>query len=505
MTEFKRPPLEGLFQTKGEESDSLLPVKQQIEHFEQKSRLNFNKSRPAPPPPGAQIQLPKIGNYQPKILLRSRSDDSKNDSDSNVPHSARETTGIYSRHFNRSVSQDSDNSAAYQKLQDNDNLDISKKYMIIGDKDVPITVHQTDHTDEEQGNTYYSPYGTENPAFVSDNKTVLDNENTESATTLDFEEVSKKTIFDEDFDENKENFDAGNVKNNPLFGKDMPIDIEDENKDDIIDDTPIPPPRRKNKPAPARPASMPPMEYPVKPAPRLDSVSETEEPYIPEPDYDDDVAETKYSKYSEVPRKPSLDNQRSNNFSKFTGEDYSQYLSDDEDYFSDHTYTWRKNIQYRRKGPSQTGKQRPISHPQKGGGSRKPQGGLKPLGKTKHDPKMESIKRNTIRDFSFSDSKIGYGDRTVKSTSAKGRYEKRNKERPRIDGSEGSYEEFLRMRSNENGSSSSADSGHDTGDDMYLQNNVFANSQPRQVRERKGSMWQRLTWKFKRHSAYQLS
>ena len=505
MTDYKRPPLEGLFGSKSDDSDSLLPVRQQIEKFESKSR--FNKSRPAPQPPGGQIQLPKIGNYQPKILLRHQSDKRKEAPKPPTDYSSNVGNSVYSRHLNRSESMDTGSGAVtYQRL-DSEPTESAKNVMIIGDKDTPITVHQTSEDDGGaiDRDSYYSPYGTQNPTFESDSEVKRDDIQTENDALLDFDDISKISNFDED---DKVSFDSGKVKSNPLFGHDVPLDMEEPGDENVES------PRRSTKsiPAPLPPpsefSSAPSVDYTATTKPNLDTVNESEEPYIPEPDYDEDEVTMSFDEYAEIPSRRPTGNDRPEMRPKFPGEDYSQYLSEDEDYFSDNTFTWRKDIHYRRKGSSQQGKQRPMSHPQKPAHRdrpRKSHGNLKPVGKPKRDSKVEHIKRNTIRDFSFSDSKIGFGDRTVNSTSAKGRYEKRNKGRPRIEGSEGSYEEFLRMRQNENGSSSSADSGHDAGDDLYMQNSVFANSQPKQVREKKGSMWQRLTWRFKRHSAYNLS
>jgi hypothetical protein len=69
-----------------------------------------------------------------------------------------------------------------------------------------------------------------------------------------------------------------------------------------------------------------------------------------------------------------------------------------------------------------------------------------------------SMKRQTLRTISYADCKMGVDDRTirsVKSTSAGGRYIKRGKERTMIvDGGtgDGGYEEFLRMRHKDEGS-----------------------------------------------------
>ena len=94
---------------------------------------------------------------------------------------------------------------------------------------------------------------------------------------------------------------------------------------------------------------------------------------------------------------------------------------------------------------------------------------------------------------------MGYDDRTIRSTIAKGRYVKQ-KDRGKLE--EGSYEEFLRRRME--GSSSSNDSGHETGDDAAM-NQIYRHNQNK-IKDGHGSLWKKLTWRFRRGShGYQMS
>jgi hypothetical protein len=73
----------------------------------------------------------------------------------------------------------------------------------------------------------------------------------------------------------------------------------------------------------------------------------------------------------------------------------------------------------------------------------------------------------------------------------------------------GGYEEFLKMRHKDEGSlesNSSGDSGHETCDDLFQQEQFFHQMQPKQLREKegKGTLWEKLTWRFKRHN-YRMS
>lgn len=446
----KRAPVPEGFSRQGDEAkEHLLPVRTQIEKFEEKARLNFNKSRPAPQPPGRSFVLPKIGNYQPKSLQVS------NFTDENV------------------------NKTDFQKLNnESDNVEEPKKFMIIGDKDTPITIHQSsDITDTPPENEFFPRFGSDNPVYEPDE---LSQNTTEKDLVLNFEKTKNNPLFQE----NEENSprpqitsDTETVEKSPREG--------DDNK--VV---------YKKRPAPPPPVLSSPEEEEEYPAPD----------YEPDPDYDDEEEPEAMDVNPPTVHSPErhLPPVKREN----EGEDFSKYMhdSEDEDYFSDNIYTWRNKIKYKKK-PAPA---RPVSQP----AGKKNDNRSKPKEKPKQNqvksnghsslsnvPTEENI-RKTIRDFSFTDSKIGYDDRTVKSTTAMGRYMKRGKDRlPLQQVSSGSYEDFLRTRYNENGSNGSGDSGHETGDDFNVQTDIFRQSQPKQFKSGgKQSVWEKLTWRFKRHS-----
>lgn len=438
----KRTPVMDIFPGEGEQKEHLLPVRTQIEKFEEKARLNFNKSRPAPQPPGRSFALPKIGNYQPKPLLLSN------------------------------YKNKDENKTDFQKLNDKDELvEEPKKYMIIGDKDTPITIHQSsDIIDTPPENEFFPRFGSDNPVYEPEETPTIAAEND---SMLDFEKTSKNPLFGENVD-------------SILSQQNESGDVEMIDEISVIDTKPT----HKKRPAP------PP---PVLASPKLEAEEEYPAPDYepePEPDYDDDETAKTKNVYP-----PSLNShaRQPPTEREMEGDDFSKYLhdSEDEDYFSDHTYTWRNQIKYKRKNPPN----RPMSHPGKkkdGHSKSKPtQVKSSSLNKVPED----DMGRRTIRDFSYTDCKIGYDDRTVKSTTAKGRYMKRGKDRlPLQQVSTGSYEDFLRSRYNENGSNGSADSGHETGDDFDVNADLFRLSQPKQLRNNKQTMWEKLTWRFKRNS-----
>ncbi|XP_062578581.1 uncharacterized protein LOC134240504 [Saccostrea cucullata] len=441
----KRTPVTEIFPPQDESKEHLLPVRSQIAKFEEKARLNFNKGRPAPQPPGRSFVLPKIGNYQPKSLLLSN----YKDKDANKTD--------------------------FQKLNDkNETVEEPMKYMIIGDKDTPITIHQSsDVIDTPPENEFFPRFGSDNPVYEPEEpQTKTD----EKDLVLDFEKTVKNPLFQEN---------DQNVPSSPIMSED--IDMADEPGTEEADVKAV----YKKRPAPPPPVSARSIE------------KEEEHPppdYEPEPDYDDDVLPKEVGPpVRNFPRR-----QGSEVIREYQGEDFSKYMhdSEDEDYHSDHMYTWRNKIKYKRKNaPNRTVSQhaeKKRDHHSKPKQSQMKSNGHSSASKLPED----EMRRKTIRDFSYTDSKIGYDDRTVKSTTAAGRYMKRGKDRlPLQQVRSGSYEDFLRSRYNESGSNGSGDSGHETGDDFELNPDIFLQSQPRQFKNgSKQSVWEKLTWRFKRHS-----
>lgn len=444
----KRTPVTEIFPRGEETKEHLLPVRTQIEKFEEKARLNFNKNRPAPQPPGRNFILPKIGNYQPKSLLLSNGQDK------------------------------SGAKSDFQKLNDkNETVEEPKKYMVIGDKDTPITIHQSsDVIDSPPENEFFPRFGSDNPVFEPEEITPTNSD--EKDSVLDFEKTVKNPLFEE-------NEDKDNIPSQRKASDDVEMtDVSSFEKEDDVK------PTHKKRPAP--------------PPPILASQNEEFEAEIPAPDYE---PEPDYDE-EEVPKTkdiyPPAERRKSSSAREYGGEDFSKYMhdSEDEDYFSDHTLTWRNKIKYKRK-PAPN---RPVSQPGRKKDNRpKPkQHQVKSTGQSASNQiSEEEGRRKTIRDFSFSDCKIGYDDRTVKSTSAVGRYMKRGKDRlPLQQVTSTSYEDFLRTRYTENGSNGSADSGHETGDDFDVHAaNLFRQSQPKQLKTgSKQSMWEKLTWRFKSSS-----
>jgi hypothetical protein len=446
----KRAPLpEGFSRQSDEAKDHLLPVRTQIEKFEEKARLNFNKSFPAPQPPGRSFALPKIGNYQPKSLLLSSNADKKV------------------------------NKTDFQKLNDNgENVEEPKKFMIIGDKDMPITIHQSsDIIDTPPENEFFPRFGSDNPVYEPDESS---KDTIENDLVLNFEKTMKNPLFQE----NEENSPRQQITSDTETAEESPREGSDDKT--VYRKRPAPPPPILSSPEEE--------EYP---APDYDPE--------PEPDYDDEEVPEAMDVNPPTVHPPPGRHLPPVKREK-EGEDFSKYMhdSEDEDYFSDNIYTWRNKIKYKRK-PAPP---RPVSQP----AGKKKDNRSKPKEKTKQNQVKsnghsslnnlpEENIRKTIRDFSFTDSKIGYDDRTVKSTTAKGRYMKRGKDRlPLQQVSSGSYEDFLRSRYNEN--NVNGDSGHETGDDFdVLQTDIFRQSQPKQFRNGgKQSVWEKLTWRFKRNS-----
>lgn len=478
-----------------ESSDSVhnSNVHHKIEQFERKARLNFNKSRPAPPPPGTQILLPKIGNYKPKILLsrnNSKAAAPKSPYDDVPPNeqqkSHEQTTErkSSSSESNSKCNIQTDEHGIYSTIDIMPDYDtnttetVERKCMIIGDKDTPLVLESS---------------------YIGD-----DNENKTETQKVDNSVSSiPKNELEEDnlFGDHDNVVNVGEVVVNPIF--------EDKTKQtgesvDTVNEKPRHPYKKRR--APGIPSSY---VNRNRHNSQTSHDSDEEYPYIPEPDYEEEEATMNFD---DVLNKDVYHAQRRDQkiIKEYEGEDFAKYMDEDEG-FHDHTFTWRKNIRHNRKPashqPNSKHAGRPIMQAPK----------LIPMKKPKNvETQHGSMKRQTLRTISYADCKMGVDDRTirsVKSTSAGGRYIKRGKERTMIvDGGtgEGGYEEFLRMRHNkEEGSlesNSSGDSGHETCDDLFQQEQFFHQMQPKKLREKqgKGTLWEKLTWRFKRHN-YRMS
>ena len=409
--------------------------------------FNFNfkafKSKQAPLPPGGPVSLPKIGNYQPKILL--------------------ETTELRTENALHSPVQES----AYENVERNKHeiSQVKSDQLIIGDKDIPITV-ETNEADTEL--PMPKPRRKRRaPNVPEDNTDVIPRSDAQTTNNPLFGRslsvASDEERFDMDIEIQGGDIDFGPGIDNPGFNEvNSQQSSISEHKADLSRKSNLEDTNTQNNNETGNPAHY---------------------PYIPPPDYDDEEVTMTFE---EEERDLIVDNyQQSKVYREFDGEDFARYLQDDEDYEFDSRPPPMRNMKGRQ-GPPQSDRR---FH--KKGDNKK-----------KSKRKETDIKRNTIRDFTFSDSKIGWGDRTVKSTSAKGRYIKREKDRKRID-TNFEQTEFLRVR-NGLGPPVESPNSSDSGVEVEMKNreNLFYHSQPKQMKngkyEKKPSVWQKLTWRFRK-------
>ncbi|XP_069126182.1 uncharacterized protein [Argopecten irradians] len=457
-----RPRLDGVFPEMNAEKDGdapLSPVRKQIAHFEKKGGKG-----PAPLPQGG-FHLPKIGNYKPKSLLTSE---------------AVSPTQKDNSRLSDDFSFDPINFVIREK---DDPPPPPKNFILMGDNQQLMTIHNGESEGQnEEDSGMHSPDKsavTENPLFLQEQdspESPLLEKHRDDESGI-YQQLDNPGFIDTAPSGDTENFNGVNDFED-LPPADYPLEEEE--------DRPKPPPRKKKG-----------------------QKTDKEEPYIPLPDYDEGSTRKYNGGPTDAPRHEPI-------FEEFGGEDYSKYLSDEEDYEFDTSLTWRKEMKHKRykaknnvNGTAQRSKGGPSGTMRKSPNGPKPPQEIRPIGtksRKQFDNMNEKMKRNTIRDFTFADSKIGNGTvRSTASTSAKGRYMKRNKERGRIvENEESTYEDFLRNRHNENGSNSSNDSGIIPEDDIRYQNRVFMHSQPN-LKDGKSSLWKKLTWRFRRNTGYQMS
>ncbi|XP_033736685.1 uncharacterized protein LOC117324953 [Pecten maximus] len=459
-----RPRLDGVFPEMNTDKDGdapLSPVRKQIEQFEKRGGKG-----PAPLPQGG-FHLPKIGNYKPKSLLTSEpcSPEQKDNT--------RLSDGFTFEPINFVIREKDDPPPQ------------PKSFILMGDNQQLMTIHngerEGDHEEDSGIASPDKPAFTENPLFDKDSPESPLLENYKDDESGIYQQLDNPGFVDNAPSDVNQHFNDVNEFDD-IPPADYPLEEEEE-------DRPKPPPRKKK-------------------GKTLENGEGA--PYIPVPDYDEGSTRKFNGGPTDAPRHEPI-------FEEFGGEDYSKYLSDEEDYEFDTSLTWRKEMKHKRykaknnkQGTAQRSKGRTAVQMRRPPDGPKPQQEIRPIG-TKSRKQLEtvheSMRRNTIRDFTFADSKIGNGTvRSTVSTSAKGRYMKRNKERGRIvENEEGTYEDFLRNRHNENGSNSSNDSGIVPGEEINYHNHVFMHSQPK-LKDGKSSLWKKLTWKFKRNtSGYQMS
>ena len=434
--------------------NGVTPHKQQ-NILDRKSSFNMFKNKQAPRPPSDQLPLPKIGNYQPKMLLKNSPGDGENrEHRDNIHH--------VQVHHNPG----------------------SAPPMIIGDKDIPLTI-ENDTVDIREDPPVPAPRRKRRAPNAPEPEMINSDPSTSNPLFgRSLSQRSDEERFDMDLEEQGGDIDFSNGLDNPGFHS-----------------------RERNVSGRSRDSEL---SWAEEQHHKIQHEHQNCKkgityPYIPPPDYEDEEMTMDF----EDDYEPIADYERSNGrvYRELEGDDFGKYMQED-DYEFD-----APNRPLRRPPPGGHGghflQNRPR-HIQKPTKSNKNIDKKITKSKKKHAPSEQSMKRNTIRDFTFSDSKIGWGDRTVKSTSAKGRYIKHNKDRMRIDKAEtfgqkdnkGTYEEFLRVK---NGipleSPNSSDSGVDTGEERHHMN-MYQRSQPKQMRngkyEHKQTMWQRLTWRFRK-------
>lgn len=424
--------------------------------LERKTSFNVFKNKQAPKPPQGQQALPRIGSYQPKILLEPKSANYNSEPRSEVSRSP-------------------------ERQNDVSDFNNAPKAMIIGDKNELLRIENDDSEDITE-TPIPAPRRKRRAPEIPEPEPARESSlySNKPAFGRSVSERSDEERFDMDLEVQGGDIDFGPGIDNPAFNSRARSESSSSYRNSMGD-------RNED---------------------RLRSQGDQKSyPYIPPPDYEDEEVTIDFDE--EVEEFLEMRRNNTNNarvFNELEGEDFGKYLEDDYEFDVPARRAPRPPNQ------SQFGKVRQAPKPPKQQKYNKHPDNKKAAKQKKKQEKREtSMKRNTIRDFTFSDSKIGWGDRTVKSTSAKGRYIKREKDRKRIDnggqfvqnGEPGSYEEFLRAK---NGipleSPNSSDSGVEMGEDSRTMEEMYMKNQPRQMREGskydKPTVWQRLTWRFKK-------
>ena len=417
---------------------------------------NVSKKRRAPQPPQGANALPKIGNYQPKIYLEPKPG-------SPTEIESKPNVTVADVHHEHSDFEKKDNPP-----------EISKETFIIGDKDIPIIIEEKTDARNTSNNEE------ETPVPMPRRK-----RRAPSAPDLDKDTATTNPLFGRSLSQSSDTTRLG--KNFEIQGGDIDFAYGIDN----------PGYERREY------TSTKPDHSPVTSSYQNGYQNEEDGmPYIPPPDYDDEEITMDFDDEPEFDTSRFRNNRPYSVVKDYEGEDFSKYLNDDLDYEIEQSRRKKSNR------PPDRLDQKFLPRPPPREGKK----GNKQKKKSRKEPEM---KRNTIRDFTFSDSKIGWGDRTVKSTSAKGRYIKREKDRRRIDITEntedrstapssGSYEEFLRMKNKmDKDSPNSSDSGVEVGHESQFMD-MYLHSKPKQYKmvskyeERKPSVWKRLTLRFKK-------
>ncbi|KAK3611967.1 hypothetical protein CHS0354_011624 [Potamilus streckersoni] len=468
------------------------------------------KKRPAPAPPSARIQLPKIGNYVPKMLIENKSHE--------YSSSVIKTKG-----------------PTLNTIQDPPPAKMN--FIIMGDKNVPLLIENTGNETEEdlpvpkprkkrqapmnpreEPDVLKLESKREMETFPNDRHRPYDNK---TKTYRDSPEIINDIILapPASFSPTQtlesaeiETVLAGNTKINPLFG--APV-----NGTHLVIQ---PPAEFMDTSSPSEITAN------IEGSRRMESIHNEisaneisngyEYPYIPPPDYDEEEKTMTFEDEEDNDRHYHM-NRANEIFKQMQEDDFGKYISNEEDYEFDSLPVTSRRMKMTQPMSNQHQKRKSaVPTPSKPDS----------LFKTPKKPKEGLYQRSTIRDFTYSDSKIGWGDRTVRSTSAKGRYIKREKGRKKLSDQQyveqqtsntyeeflntrqmGDYENFLHAKSkslNNLESPNSSDSGHETSDDAYRES-VYYNSQPKELLDKnidsKSTFWKKLTWKFKRNFGVQ--
>ncbi|KAL3870010.1 hypothetical protein ACJMK2_042627 [Sinanodonta woodiana] len=471
------------------------------------------KKKPAPAPPNSQIQMPKIGNYVPRMLKENKS----HENSSSVIKTPAPTLNT---------------------IQDPPPAKMN--FFIMGDKNVPLLIENGVNENKEdwpvpkprKKRQAQMNHREEIEIFRRDSEEEMDTlrndrhssyENTTKTSRNSSEMIndiilappasfSPTQILEPREPAEIESVPSGNTKINPLYG--TPVN----GNHPIIQ----PPAEFMDTSSPSE-ITMNRIGYErIESVHNQNSAKETSNgygyPYIPPPDYDEEE-KTMILEDEEDNDKHYHINQANESLRHVEEDDFGKYLSDEEDFEFDSL-----PVTSRRMKVTQF-----MSNPhQKRKSSAPTLSKSDSLFKTPKKHKEGLYQRSTIRDFAYSDSKIGWGDRTVRSTSAKGRYIKREKDRKKLTDQQyleqqkpntyeeflntrqmGDYENFLHAKSksqNNLDSPTSSDSGHETSDDAYRES-VYYHSQPKELLDKnidsKSTFWKKLTWKFKRNFGVQ--
>ncbi|XP_064606554.1 uncharacterized protein LOC135471310 [Liolophura sinensis] len=240
----------------------------------------------------------------------------------------------------------------------------------------------------------------------------------------------------------------------------------------------------------------------------LDKGTDKEMPYIPPPDYDEDVMTIDIpDEDEETLDYPSAEQALSSRrvYKVYQGDDFGQYLREEESQFI--IPTSRTQTRYKKSSKKSSTKTRDNNSKSLTGTlSRALFGGSK---KTVSEPE----KRHTIHEFSFGHSKIGLGDSVGIPN---GVWRTGGERKPsRVSSSDNNrlsnYELFLQYRQNDHKKSgsieSTSDSGNETGEDTSRntesQKTYHVTSpayySPNKYVKRNG-LWEKLTLRFRRRS-----